>query len=97
MPTPDKARNPWSNVPDDNPTSFGNTGSVITPSDTVDLTSYAKSIVITAAGNIVVIPAGNLDANPITFTGVPVGFVIPYRVRRVNATGTTASAASIDR
>lgn len=97
MPLPDKTKNPWGNVPDDNPTSFGNTGSVISPSDTVDLGSYAKSVVVTAAGNIVVIPAGNLDAAPITFTAAPVGFVIPYRVRRVNATGTTASAATIDR
>lgn len=97
MPTPDKAKNPWSNVTDDNPVSFGNTGSVVSPSDTIDFLSYAKAVVITAAGNIVVVPAGNLDANPITFTAAPVGFVIPYRVRRVNATGTTASAATIDR
>lgn len=96
MTTPNPASNPWSNDPPSDPVSFGTTGRVVTPSDTVDLAPYAKAIVVCAAGNVAVIPAGNLDAAPITFTTAPVGFIIPYRVRRVNATGTTATVATID-
>lgn len=71
-------------------------GKAIVPSDTVDLTSYASGIVVTAAGNLKFIPAGNDDADAITITGAAVGYVPPYQVRRVFATGTTASVASID-
>ncbi len=71
-------------------------GKAITPSDTVDLTSYASGVVVTAAGNIRFLPVGNDDADTITVTAAPVGFVPPFQVRRVFATGTTASVASID-
>ena len=75
---------------------FGSAGSPITPSDTVDLALYAKAIVVTAAGNLVILPVQNNDGTTITFTGVQPGFVPPYRIRRVFATGTTASVASVD-
>jgi hypothetical protein len=71
-------------------------GTAITPSDTVDLTSYANGIVVTAAGNLKLLPSQNDDADPITFTSAPVGFVPPFQVRRVFQTGTTASVASLD-
>lgn len=71
-------------------------GKAITPSDTVDLTSYASGVVVTAAGNVKFLPSGNDDADTITVTAAPVGFVPPFQVRRVFATGTTASVASID-
>lgn len=96
MPLPTAAKNPWANTSPDNPVSFGNVGRVITKSDTVDIDPYAKAIVVTATGDLAIIPAGNLDAAPITFTGVPVGFIPPYRVRRVNSTGTTATCATVD-
>lgn len=66
----------------------------ITPSDTVDLTSYARVVVI-AAGNAKVLPTQNDDAVGITFTGLTVGTVLPFNVRRVFATGTTASLATL--
>jgi hypothetical protein len=75
---------------------FGRKGRVISPSNTVDLDPYAKAIVVTAAGNLVIIPVGNEDADTITFTAAPLGFSPPYRVRRVLATGTTASCATVD-
>lgn len=75
---------------------FGTKGRAITPSDTVDLNPYAKAIVVTAAGNLVILPAANADGSTITFTGAAVGFVPPYRVRRVLSSGTTASVATID-
>ena len=71
-------------------------GKAITPSDTVDLTAYAAGIVVTAAGNVKYLPSGNADADTITITAAPVGYVPPHQVRRVFATGTTASLASID-
>lgn len=71
-------------------------GKAITPNDTTDLTAYAAGIVVTAAGNLKVLPSQNADADTITFTGVTVGFVPPFQVRRVFATGTTASVASLD-
>ena len=75
--------------------SFGRKGEVVTPSDTVDLDPYAKAIVVCAAGNLVIIPAENLSAHAITFTSCPVGFVPPYVVRRVKASGTTATVATV--
>lgn len=79
-------------------TIFGSKSRNITPSDTVDLTMYAKAINVTAAGNLVILPVGNTDnaAGLVTYTAAPVGFIPPYRVRRVNATGTTASVSTID-
>jgi hypothetical protein len=77
--------------------SFGDNSLAITPSDTVDLAAYPKGVVVTAAGNLVVLPLKAADdgAHLITFTGAAVGFILPFRVRRVMATGTTALVASI--
>jgi hypothetical protein len=76
---------------------YGNNAAAVSPSDTVDFTSYPKAVVVTAAGNLVVLPLKAVDdgAHLITFTSVPVGFVVPFRVRRVMQTNTTASAAAI--
>lgn len=76
---------------------FGRTAAAVTPSDTVDFTSYPKAIVVTVTGNLVVLPLKAADdgAHLVTFTGMAAGFVVPFRVRRVLATGTTASLAAI--
>lgn len=78
-------------------TPSGANAAAVTPSDTVDFASYPKVVVVTAAGNLVVLPLKAADdgSHLVTFTAVPAGFVVPFRVRRVMATGTTASAASI--
>lgn len=68
----------------------------ITPSDTVDLAKYAAAVVVVTTGNLKVIPAQNADADVVTITGAPVGFVTPFQVPRVIATGTTAVVASLD-
>lgn len=92
----DSAKEPFPNsTPVPSRSSFGGSGAPIVPSDANDLTTYAKAIVVTAAGNLVILPAKNADGSTITFTGVPVGFIPPFRVRRVMATGTTASVAAI--
>lgn len=80
--------------------SFGaksRTGADAAKSDTVDLAPYARSIVLLTAGTLRVLPARNDDAKPIAWTEqLPVGWVCPFRVRRVFATGTTATFATID-
>lgn len=69
----------------------------VTTSDTVDFASYPKAIVVTVAGNLVVLPLKAPDdgSHLITFTAAPAGFVLPFRVRRVMATGTNASLAAV--
>lgn len=86
--------NPWDTTPDEQ--TFGQAGATITPSDTEDLANVSKGIVVCATGNVVVIPVNNADEETITFTAVPAGFIVPYFIRRVLSTGTTATVASID-
>ena len=62
----------------------------VTPSDTVDLTAYAKALYVGAAGNVRVLTVGGEDADAVTFANHPVGW-FPVQVRRVLATGTTAT------
>lgn len=60
----------------------------ITPSDTTDLTYITRAIYIGAAGNLVVTPLqGGSD---VTYA-VLAGQILPVRVTRVKATGTTAT------
>ena len=62
----------------------------VTPSDAVDLTVYAKALYVGAAGNVRVLTVGGEDADAVTFANHPVGW-LPVQVRRVLATGTTAT------
>lgn len=62
----------------------------VTPSDSTDLTHYATALYVGTAGNVAVIPINNADGAPVTFTAHASGYM-PVRVRRVLATGTTAS------
>lgn len=78
------------------PAGFGRRGRAVTPSDSTDLDPYARAIVVSEAGDLVILPTENDDADTITFTDCPVGFTPPYQVRRVLATGTTASVATVD-
>lgn len=65
----------------------------ITPSDTVNIAENAQgefpgAIYVGVTGDISVVGA---DGSEVTFENVPVGWH-PIRVRRINSTGTTASA-----
>lgn len=62
---------------------------VVTPSDTVDLAFVSRALYVGGAGNITVIMAG--DGSTVLFSAVPAGLVLPIRVNRVKATGTTAT------
>jgi len=75
--------------------SFGTKARPITAGAT-DLDPPAKAVVMTTGGTITVVPLDNDNADTITFTGVPAGFVVPYIVRRVTALTSGATAATID-
>jgi hypothetical protein len=75
---------------------FGRSSRDVTPADGSDnVEPYARVVCLTT-GNISVIPVKNADAVTIDFVGVPAGYVVPFYVRRVLSTGTTATVATID-
>lgn len=76
----------------------------VTPSDTLDLPdpanaaptpNYAKALYIGVSGDVTVIMAGDKSnagqGTAVKFTAHPIGY-LPGQVRRVLATGTTASS-----
>lgn len=80
-----------------NPGSFGSKGVAITPSDSTDLPSGpVKAVTVIVAGNLSIVPTGNANGDPINYVGVAIGFIPPYQVRRVLATGTTATVRTIE-
>lgn len=76
-----------------NESSVCRNGYAATKSDTVDEPVYPKQAVVGAAGTIVVLPLKSPDdgAHLVTFGSVLAGYVIPFRIRRVNNTGTSAT------
>ena len=60
----------------------------ITPNDAADLANTTRSIYIGVSGDVAVHMAGK--TSPVVFKSVPAG-VLPVRVDRVLATGTSAS------
>ncbi len=62
--------------------------SAITPSDTTDILSMPRAIYVGQAGSIAAVMAGG---QTVSFQNVPAGSLLPLRLQRVNATGTTAT------
>ena len=60
----------------------------ITTSDTLDLAFVTRAIWVGGAGNIAVVTAGG---ETVTLNSAAAGALIPLRVSRVKATGTTAT------
>ncbi|MBM3496768.1 MAG: hypothetical protein FJX72_20970 [Armatimonadetes bacterium] len=60
----------------------------VTPNDSTDLTDWALALYVGVSGNVKVT---TWAGETVTFANAPVG-VLPVRVRRVFATGTTASS-----
>lgn len=78
--------------------SLGSKGAVIVPSDDTDLDPVAKAVTVLSiegGADLVILPKGNADGEWLTYSGVSVGFVPPYAVRRVGE-GTTCTVASVD-
>jgi len=63
----------------------------ITPADDVDLTDVTRAIYIGGTGNLTVKPMGSRGDAIVTYVGLPVGTVLPIRVKEIRATGTTAT------
>jgi hypothetical protein len=61
----------------------------ILPQDGADLAVVTRAIYVGAGGDVAV---RMLDGTTVTLTNVPNGTLMPLRVSRVLATGTTASA-----
>lgn len=61
----------------------------VTPSDSADINA-TRALYIGAAGDVAVVMAD--DASEVTFVGVTAGAILPVRVSRVKATGTTATS-----
>lgn len=59
----------------------------IAPSDAGDLAAVTRALYVGAAGNVAVRMAGG---GSVTLANVPAGTLLPIRVDRVLATGTTA-------
>lgn len=76
----------------DTPLSLGRTGEVLTPG-TSDIDPLPKAVVCLTAGNVTIVPDGNANEDTLAFEGLPAGYVIPFRVRRVTAA--TATVATI--
>jgi hypothetical protein len=94
--TYDATKDPYANQ-GGGPDTLGTNSAVVAKSDTTDFTVYPKAVVVTATGDVDVLPLTAVDdgTHIIPFRGVNAGFIIPFRVRRVMATGTTASVATI--
>lgn len=65
-----------------------NVFAAITPNDSADLPTPARSIYVGGTGNVVV---KNAAGASVTFTAVPAGTILPIATARVMATGTTAT------
>lgn len=63
-------------------------GFPITPSDSVDLSEDVGAIYIGGAGDVSLV---TVRGTTLTFTGLPAGITLPWKARRVLATGTTAT------
>lgn len=63
-------------------------GAAITANDSTDLPEVYSGLYIGGAGNLKV---DLLDGSTVTFTGLLVGTIYPFTVKRVYATGTTAT------
>jgi hypothetical protein len=63
----------------------------VTPSDTVDLDNITNGLFITVDGDVVLQFA---DSGEVTLP-VTAGMILPFRVKRVKATGTTATVVAL--
>lgn len=64
-------------------------GFPIVPNDSTDLQEITRAIYVGAPGTVVLVL---LSGAELTLAGIAAGTILPLRVRRVKATGTTASS-----
>lgn len=63
-------------------------GAAVTTSDTVSLTKVSRALYVCGTGNLSVLM---MDGTTVAIPTVPAYTMLPLRVERVNATGTTAT------
>lgn len=63
------------------------TGFAVTPADGTDLPEVTRAIYVGTSGDVAAVLASGAE---LIFTGVAGGTVLPVRLRRIKATGTTA-------
>jgi hypothetical protein len=61
----------------------------VTPNDAIDLAVVTRGLYVGTGGDLSLVLKG--DGNPVSFVGVAGGSVLPLRIVRVRATGTTAA------
>ena len=59
----------------------------VTPDDATDLGEVTRALYVGVAGDIAVVMKSGQE---VSFTGVAAGTILPLRIARVKATGTTA-------
>jgi hypothetical protein len=64
------------------------TGFSVTPNDSTDLTEVTRAVYVGASGAVSVVMA---SGQTVTFAAVAASTLLPIRVRRILATGTTAT------
>ena len=60
----------------------------VTVSDSTNLSSVSRALYVGTAGNVAAVMPND---DVVLFSNVPAGMILPVRVKRVNATNTTAS------
>lgn len=70
-------------------TAPASTAFAVTPADGSDLADVTRAIFVGGSGTLSVIM---LSGQQVTFQGLVAGTMLPIRVRRIRATGTTATA-----
>ncbi|HKJ75537.1 MAG TPA: hypothetical protein VKA19_15585 [Alphaproteobacteria bacterium] len=61
----------------------------VTPDDAADLPVVTRGLYVGTGGDISLVLKG--ESAPVSFVGVPAGSMLPLRVLRLRATGTTAN------
>jgi hypothetical protein len=64
-------------------------GFAVTPHDTNELPTVTRAVYVGGAGALKVDMA---NGDTLTFAGVPAGTLLPFRVKKVHATGTSATS-----
>lgn len=67
----------------------------VTPNDSTDLPDVAKALWVSVAGTVNVVGVADTANTGTALGSLSVGTVIPIRVRRVRATGTTATLIAL--
>lgn len=64
----------------------------VTPNDSADLAIVSRALYVGGAGNVTVVMEDGEPGDTVVFSDVKSSTVLPIAVRRVMATGTTATA-----